>query len=258
MRRHEATHLLTFDTSIQFKQRMRCTLRGSQILSLSLMHTFPLFIFLSFLALVQGNINHGKMFSGLKSKIIQSAKSETLRNSVIGFTLFGGSDVIAQKIEGQKGRCNSLRQFDCKFIDLDEKRAFISGTLGIVAAGYIYPCAYKQLDKIFKGKELATLVKKSIVEICTVGVLVNSLSIAARGLLSGHSTQEVRKHVRDEMPQVFLNDAKVWFPYNMVAFSILPVHIRPITTAIMESCWQTYISLCSNNYNEVCQIEQKF
>ena len=215
------------------------------------MYTFPLLIFLSFLALAQGNINHSKMFSGFKSKIIQAAKTETLRNSVVGFTLFGGADVLAQKIEGQKGGCNSFRRFDRKFIDIDEKRAFTSGTLGIVAAGYIYPCAYKQLDKFFIGKDLVTLVKKSIAEVCTCGVLVNSLSIAARGLLSGHSTQEVRKHVRDEMPQVFLNDARVWFPYNMVAFSILPVHIRPITTAIMESCWQTYISLCSNTYDEV-------
>lgn len=250
----------SFDTStsILAHARLGNALRGCQIISLSLMYTFPFFIFLTSLALVQGNINHSKMFNGFKSKIIQVAKTETLRNSVVGFTLFGGSDVLAQKIEGQKRGCNSSRRLDRKFIDVDEKRAFISGTLGIVAAGYIYPCAYKQLDKIFIGKELVTLVKKSIVEICTVGVLVNSLSIAARGLLSGHSTQEVGKHVRDEMPQVFLNDARVWFPYNMVAFSILPVHMRPITTAIMESCWQTYISLCSNNYDEICQIEQTF
>jgi hypothetical protein len=105
------------------------------------------------------------MFSGFKSKIIQAAKTETLRNSVVGFTLFGGADVLAQKIEGQKGECKSFRRFDRKFIDIDEKRAFTSGTLGIVAAGYIYPCAYKQLDKFFIGKELVTLVKKSIAEI---------------------------------------------------------------------------------------------
>ena len=55
-------------------------------------------------------------------------------------------------------------------------------------------------------------------------------------------------HVWNEMFEVTVNDARVWLPYNLVAFSVIPSYLRPITTAMMESGWQTYISLKSNDY----------
>jgi hypothetical protein len=59
----------------------------------------------------------------------------------------------------------------------------------------------------------------------------------------------VVRHVVQEMPIVTQNDVRVWFPYNLVAFSLIPVAIRPATTSFMEAGWQTYISLCSHSYH---------
>ena len=81
-----------------------------------------------------------------------------------------------------------------------------------------------------------------------MGIFVNTVSMACRGFLVGRESNHVIQHVRDEIPTVTLNDARVWLPYNMLAFSVIPAVIRPTTTLMMEAAWQTYISLVSNDY----------
>ena len=103
-------------------------------------------------------------------------------------------------------------------------------------------------DALWKGVTIITTLKKSLLEIATVGIFVNSISISTRGLLVGKDKEQVVEHTIQEMPGVTINDARVWLPYNIVAFSVIPIYIRPATTSLMEACWQTYISLCSHNY----------
>ena len=102
---------------------------------------------------------------------------------------------------------------------------------------------------MWKGTHFSAVLQKSVVEIATVGIFVNSVSMTSRGLLVGRDPKEVAGHVVEEMPIVTFNDARVWLPYNMIAFSVIPVAIRPTTTLLMEAGWQTYISLMSNNYH---------
>ena len=59
---------------------------------------------------------------------------------------------------------------------------------------------------------------------------------------------DVFGHVWDVLPRVTLNDCRVWLPYNLLAFALIPAFIRPTTTAMMEASWQTYISLRSHDY----------
>ena len=103
---------------------------------------------------------------------------------------------------------------------------------------------------MWKGTHFSAVLQKSVVEIATVGIFVNSVSMTSRGLLVGRSPPEVAGHVVQEMPEVTINDARVWLPYTIIAFGIIPVAIRPTTTLLMEAGWQTYISLMSNNYHE--------
>ena len=98
------------------------------------------------------------------------------------------------------------------------------------------------------GTHLLTVFTKSVVEIATVGIFVNSLSMASRGSLAGRRIGDIFEHVRTEMPKVTLNDVRVWLPYNMLAFTFIPAFIRPTTTALMEATWQTYISLRAHDY----------
>jgi hypothetical protein len=133
--------------------------------------------------------------------------------------------------------------------DFDYQRFASAGIIGILFGGFVYPYAYARLDILLPGVTVRSVLAKSLVEIARVGIFVNSVSIGSRGLLGGRKGQDVASHVVREMPTVTWNDFRVWFPYNLVAFSIIPIYIRPTSTSIMEVCWQTYISLCSNSYH---------
>ena len=240
-------------------------------------------------------------FAAHASRALTAVRSNPYAfNSVTGFSLFSGSDAIAQKLETEKDRrrllmnneneiatnftserdenddssskCNAVSDSrasennvpgtnasdgnktgtmatSCtKILDFDSRRLLSAGAIGVFFGGFVYPFAYAKLDALWKGVTIVTTLKKSLLEIATVGIFVNSISISTRGLLVGRDTKDVAKHTIEEMPGVTVNDARVWLPYNIVCFSVIPIYIRPATTSLMEACWQTYISLCSHNY----------
>lgn len=197
-------------------------------------------------------------------KIVAHMKEyPTLSHGIVGFILFGSSDCLAQLMEATKGE-EKLKAFSHSPLDknqhgqfsifarehFDAQRLLSAGIIGAFLGGIVYPMAYKRLDKLWVGKDFVSVAKKSIVEIFTVGIFVNSVSIGARGLMVGHDTSKVISHVKEEMPMVTLNDARIWGPYNMIAFGFIPSYIRPATTCFMEAMWQTYISLRSNAYEK--------
>ena len=192
------------------------------------------------------------VFRQIKSQI---QKRPAISHGIVGFVLFGASDAFAQQIETsqalvKEGKKESpaepLSNFSIE--NFDTIRFLSAGAIGTFFGGFVYPFAYKQLDRIWKGNDLLSIAKKSLLEIVTVGVFANSISMGARGILVGKNPYQVVSHVKDEMPEVTLNDFRVWFPYNMLAFGMIPVYIRPATTSLMECLWQTYISLRSNDY----------
>jgi hypothetical protein len=188
-------------------------------------------------------------------------------NCTIGCVLCSGSDAIAQQIEQNPNGFVLLLSKDQEDADataeekdmsksdwthvkdFDYQRFISAGLIGALVSGFVYPYAYARLDVILPGITVRSVLTKSLVEIATVGLFVNSVSIGFRGLLTGQQGTDVASHVAQEMPTVTLNDFRVWFPYNLVAFSLIPVHIRPATTSFMEAGWQTYISLCSHGYH---------
>ena len=232
----------------------------------------------------------------LASRAITAIRSNPYAfNSVTGFSLFTGSDALAQNLESTNSQLlieknenaiaqkkNDTREIDdgaendattpanqamhksadvqksgtmatssTKIFDLttlDSRRLLSAGAIGVFFGGFVYPFAYAKLDALWKGVTIITTLKKSLLEIATVGIFVNSISISTRGLLVGKDRDKVVEHTMQEMPGVTINDARVWLPYNIVAFSVIPIYIRPATTSLMEACWQTYISLCSHNY----------
>jgi Mpv17 / PMP22 family. len=184
----------------------------------------------------------------------------TLSHGIVGFTLFSSSDCLAQLMESAKSEYKfnktlPQRSFLGKNERFDVHRLLSAGVIGAFLGGIVYPLAYKRLDKLWGGTDFVSVAKKSIIEIFTVGIFVNSVSIGARGLMVGHNTDDVISHVKEEMPMVTFNDARIWGPYNMIAFGFIPAYIRPATTCFMEAMWQTYISLRSNAYEkETCNL----
>jgi hypothetical protein len=188
-------------------------------------------------------------------------------NCAVGCVLCAGSDAIAQQIEQNPNGFMLFISKDQEDVDaaaeekdtnnagwnhgkyFDYQRFVSAGLIGALVSGFVYPYAYARLDVMLPGIAFRSVLTKSLVEIATVGDFVNSVSMGFRGLLTGHQGTDVASHVVREMPTVTLNDFRVWFPYNLVAFSLIPVYIRPVTTSFMEAGWQTYISLCSHGYH---------
>jgi Mpv17 / PMP22 family len=228
-----------------------------------------------------------------------------LFNTMTGGILCAGSDAVAQQLEQQQqqqqqkddnGHQHPEKQQNVPprivvatmsslpaCFEYDYHRVGCAGLIGMFFGGIVYPQAYALLDATWIGTSLTMLLKKSIFEIATVGIFVNSMSMTSRGLLqqqkqqqqqeqqqqqspdindstlkkqqsqpqqlNQHRTvQDVLEHVANELPTVTRNDILVWLPYNMIAFSMVPPMLRPTTTAMMEASWQTYISVRSHDY----------
>lgn len=191
----------------------------------------------------------------LQNARVQIQRRPALAHGIIGFALFGASDAFAQEMEASSSHLQAneetaaaLATSPTSRVSFDMVRFLSAGAIGAFFGGHVYPFAYKRLDMLWEGTGLLTIAKKSLVEVFTVGIFANSVSMGARGLLMGKKPTEVLSHVKDEMPSVTLNDFRVWFPYNLVAFGLIPISIRPATTSLMECLWQTYISLRSNDY----------
>lgn len=204
------------------------------------------------------------------ARMILNAKNQiqrrpALAHGIVGFVLFGASDAFAQQIEASVKQGDKMTTRTSKIGSTEETsgqpscinfsmdhfdmiRFLSAGTVGAFFGGCVYPFAYKRLDLIWKGKDVISIAKKSLLEVFTVGIFANSVSMGARGLLTGKNPIEVLSHVWEEMRDVTFNDLRVWFPYNVLAFGFIPISIRPATTSLMESAWQTYISLRSNAY----------
>ena len=132
---------------------------------------------------------------------------------------------------------------------IDWWRVASAACIGSFFGGILYPAAYARLDAIWVGTRWKAVLSKSIAEIATVGILVNTISLTARGLVRGdQNICQVIAHVSSQLGTVTQNDFLVWLPYNMMAFSVIPAVLRPTTTAVIEASWQTYISLCAHDY----------
>ena len=138
-------------------------------------------------------------------------------------------------------------------VAFDRWRLCYSGLIGATFSAVIYPIAYTKLDAVWPGVHLQAVMAKSLAEVATIGLLTNVMSLSTRALLAGHALDDVKKHVAQEMPSVTRNDAVVWIPYNMLAFSLIPTFVRPATTALMEAAWQTYLSLRAHDYEAARQ-----
>lgn len=179
-----------------------------------------------------------------------------VRNAGAAAVLFVGADAIAQYVESRDKhhdappRQNSSQRITTAFA-LDQWRCMGATVLGVLLGGGVYPAAYAQLDRFLPGRSWRTIVIKSAVEIATVGIFVNTASLLGRASWQGtHTWSAVGEHVTNEIPRVTFMDARVWFPYNLLAFGLIPIQVRPLTTACMEAGWQTYISLRAHDYRQ--------
>lgn len=207
------------------------------------------------------------MWQALQASLLRQRLVVFVRNASAAAVLFVGADAVAQYMENHH-KNNNNRHKDgndntndrAPFV-LDQRRSTGAMALGVILGGAVYPTAYAQLDALLPGQSWRVILLKSAVEIVTVGILVNTASLCGRcwwwqrggggGGTTTHTWTTVQQHVWTEIPRVTAMDARVWFPYNVLAFGWIPIHVRPLTTVCMEAGWQTYISLRAHDCHPV-------
>lgn len=141
------------------------------------------------------------------SKIANALRSNPLLfNASAGGFLCASSDAVAQHLEDRvesdsmescRNQHNRLQQKSHSYLatstaaslstslHLDWIRVASAGLIGSFFGDVVYPMAYAKLDAIWVGTRFLVVFKKSLVEIATVGIFVNSISMTSRGFLRG-------------------------------------------------------------------------
>ncbi len=124
----------------------------------------------------------------------------------------------------------------------DLLRAAGAASLGAFFGAIVYPSFYAWLDQQWPGRAARAVVSKSLADVALLGTTGNALSIFTRCCFAGQTATTASSAVMEKLPRVMLADFCSWMPYNMLAFRFVPLHLRPTTTALMTTCWQTYLS----------------
>lgn len=156
-------------------------------------------------------------------------------NAAQGAVLASLGDASAQWLEA---RTAAARLEPLSFAP---QRMLRAAAIGAAFSGCVYPPVYARLDAIWPGTAFGAVVRKSLAECALLGTLGNATSLLLRGLPASS--------VAESMPGVLLNEARVWLPYNLLAFRLIPIHVRPTSTACVTLGWHTYISWLANPAN---------
>lgn len=149
-----------------------------------------------------------------------------LTNVAQGCALGAAGDVAAQRLQ-RDGKASEPWT-------LDRWHCCTAAAFGGVMSGLVVPVFYARLDVVWPGTASGAVAAKSVADVLFQGGLGNALALAARGTPAAE--------VAVAMPEVFMSDCCVWMPYNLVAFRLIPLHVRPTTTAWLTLCWNTYLS----------------
>mmetsp|Transcript_5985 Transcript_5985/g.19964 ORF Transcript_5985/g.19964 Transcript_5985/m.19964 type:complete len:198 (-) Transcript_5985:43-636(-) len=178
-----------------------------------------------------------------------------LLHGFIGGTLGACGDAIAQTIErrrpGTAGAATAgeaTAQPALELSSMDVRRAAGAAALGAFFSGLVYPRVYAVLDARWPGTTARAVCSKTAADIALLGTVGNSFSIGCRLRIGGEQLPEVLVALRDTMPAVLLNELRVWLPYNLLAFRLVPTPVRPATTSLVTLCWQVYISWTAHHH----------
>eukprot|EP00320_Phaeocystis_rex_P003348 CAMPEP_0119061650 /NCGR_PEP_ID=MMETSP1178-20130426/5424_1 /TAXON_ID=33656 /ORGANISM="unid sp, Strain CCMP2000" /LENGTH=283 /DNA_ID=CAMNT_0007042879 /DNA_START=57 /DNA_END=908 /DNA_ORIENTATION=- len=93
--------------------------------------------------------------------------------------------------------------------------------------------------------DLLVLVK-AVLDSCVWAPIENTLFLILTPLIEGASFDEVGGLVNENFFAVMQTELGAFFPYNLVAFSLVPPLLRPFSTGLASMCFSVYISLTTH------------
>ncbi|KAL1525378.1 hypothetical protein AB1Y20_020238 [Prymnesium parvum] len=156
-------------------------------------------------------------------------------NAVQGAVLCAVGDIGAQILERRDAP-------DVEPSTLGVRRCASAAAIGTAFGAFIYPTAYRILDARWPTTSIRTVLMKSVAEVATLGTVGNAFSIGGRVVLEGDGPSAACEQISREMMFVLKNELRLWLPWNVFLFALVPAHLRPGSTMLVEAGWTTYIS----------------
>ncbi|CAH9095303.1 unnamed protein product [Cuscuta epithymum] len=145
--------------------------------------------------------------------------------------LVGSSDIIAQKISGNK--------------KLQLKRILLLALYGFAYSGPFGHFLHKLMDYLFRGKKgNKTVATKVLLEQLTSSPWNNMLFLMYYGLVvEGRPWSLVKKKVRKDYPSVQLTAWKFWPVVGWINYQYMPLQLRVLFHNFVASCWAIFLNL---------------
>ena len=86
------------------------------------------------------------------------------------------------------------------------------------------------------------IVIKATLDACVWAPIANTLYLALTPLTEGKDLATAAESLSDNFLPVMRSELKTFFPYNLVAFALIPPLVRPFTTGVLSMAFSTYIS----------------
>ena len=94
--------------------------------------------------------------------------------------------------------------------------------------------------------DLLVLIKATL-DACVWAPIANTAYLILTPLTEGASLEEVGAQLGENFLPVMKTELSTFFPYNLVAFSLIPPLVRPFSTGLLSMCFSIYISLTTHN-----------
>ncbi|KAJ4773575.1 Peroxisomal membrane protein PMP22 [Rhynchospora pubera] len=145
--------------------------------------------------------------------------------------LAGSSDVIAQKISGNK--------------KLQLRRIFLIMLYGFGYAAPLGHFFHKLMEKIFKGKKgKETTAKKVLLEQLTISPWNNLVFMAYYGLvLDRRPFSQVKSKIKKDYSTVQLTAWKFWPIVSWLNYQYVPLQLRVLFSSFFAACWAVFLNL---------------
>jgi hypothetical protein len=86
------------------------------------------------------------------------------------------------------------------------------------------------------------IVIKATLDACVWAPIANTLYLALTPLTEGKDLATAAESLSENFLPVMRSELKTFFPYNLVAFALIPPLVRPFTTGVLSMAFSTYIS----------------
>jgi protein Mpv17 len=151
-------------------------------------------------------------------------------NSMTGVGMFSFSDLLAQK-------------YECEGAPIDWTRMRQMGALGLLCNGAGLYGWYRVLDRIVPGRTKADIAKKVLAEQILWAPFILPAQLVYVRAVQGGDAKSIVDAVQSSFWSAYLSDWMTWPPANAIAFSVVPIQVRPVFIGCVQICWQGYMSV---------------